>query len=52
MDKLDGPIHYMSGVHIARQTVENVEAAGWKVEQVKDLTMGGIFKRIEAIKSA
>jgi ubiquinone/menaquinone biosynthesis C-methylase UbiE len=51
MDKLDGPIHYMSGVHIARQTVENVEAAGWKVEQVKNLTMGGIFKRIEAVKS-
>ena len=50
MDKLDGPIHYISGVHIARQTMENVEAAGWKVEQVKNLTMGGIFKRIEAVK--
>lgn len=51
MVKLDGPIHYLSGVHIARQTVENVEAAGWKIEQVKDLTMGGIFKRIKATKS-
>jgi len=52
MDRLDGPIHYLSGVHIARQTVENVEAAGWKIEQVTDLTMGGIFKRVEAIKLA
>ncbi|MFU8862128.1 MAG: hypothetical protein ACNA8K_17105 [Cyclonatronaceae bacterium] len=51
-DRLDGPIHYLSGVDIARQTVENVEAGGWKVEQVNDLTMGGIFKRIEASNSA
>tara|TARA_R100001143_G_C3360969_1_gene135607 strand:+ start:5684 stop:6322 length:639 start_codon:yes stop_codon:yes gene_type:complete len=50
MNNMDGPIHYLSGVHIARHTVENVEAAGWKIKEVKELTMGGIFKRIEAIK--
>ena len=51
MERLDSPIHYLTGVHIARQTVENVKATGWKIEEVKDLAMGGIFKRIEAAKS-
>jgi ubiquinone/menaquinone biosynthesis C-methylase UbiE len=50
MEKLDTPIHYLSGVHIARQTVANVEKAGWKIEQVRDLTAKGIFKQIEASK--
>ncbi|MFH5885995.1 class I SAM-dependent methyltransferase [Halalkalibaculum sp. DA3122] len=50
MEKLDAPIHYVTGVHIARQTVANVEKAGWKIEQVRDLTAKGIFKRIEASK--
>ncbi len=50
MDKLDSPIHYLSGVHIARQTVTNVEKAGWKIDNVKELTAGGIVKKIEASK--
>ena len=51
MEALDVPIHYVTGVHIARQTVANVEKAGWQIEQVKELTAKGIFKKIEAIKS-
>ncbi|WP_440998555.1 class I SAM-dependent methyltransferase [Fodinibius sp. SL11] len=50
MEKLDTPIHYLSGVHIARNTVENVEKAGWNIEKVQDLTAKGIFKKIEASK--
>ncbi len=50
MKKLDAPIHYLSGVHIARQTVENVEKAGWNIVKVYDLTAKGIFKKIEASK--
>ncbi|WP_445664346.1 class I SAM-dependent methyltransferase [Fodinibius sp. AD559] len=50
MGRLDSPIHYICGVHIARQTVLNVEEAGWNIEQVQDLTAKGIFKSIEATK--
>ena len=50
MDKLDSPIHYLSGVHIARQTVSNVTKAGWEIKNVRDLTSGGIGKMIEASK--
>lgn len=50
MDWLDAPLHYLSGVHIARQTVANVEKAGWQLENVQDLTRGGIVKKVEAIK--
>ncbi|PAU94284.1 SAM-dependent methyltransferase [Aliifodinibius salipaludis] len=50
MEKLDAPIHYLSGVHIARNTVKNVEKAGWNIEKVQDLTAKGIFKKIEASK--
>lgn len=50
MDKLDSPIHYLSGVHIARRTVSNVKKAGWNIEGVYDLTSGGIVKKIEAKK--
>lgn len=50
MDKLDSPIHYLSGVHIARRTVSNVKKAGWNIESVYDLTSGGIVKKIEATK--
>ncbi len=50
MDKLDSPIHYLSGVHIARRTVSNVKNAGWNIETVQDLTSGGIVKKIEAKK--
>ncbi len=50
MEKLDAPIHYLSGVHIARHTVENVENAGWDIERIRNLTATGIFKKIEATK--
>lgn len=50
METLDAPIHYLSGVHIARQTVANVEKAGWEIDQVQNLTAKGIFKKIEASK--
>lgn len=50
MKKLDPPIHYLSGVHIARKTVESVEKAGWKIDQVQDLISTGVFRMIEAIK--
>tara|TARA_R110002126_G_scaffold169359_9_gene318325 strand:+ start:747 stop:1391 length:645 start_codon:yes stop_codon:yes gene_type:complete len=52
MKKLDGPIHYLSGVHIARETVENVKKAGWEILEVEELTHGGIFRMIEAKKPA
>ena len=50
MEKFYAPIHYLSGVHIARQTVENVEQADWEINQVQDLTVKGIFKKIKATK--
>lgn len=50
MEKLDSPIHYLSGVHIARQPVANIEKAGWHIDEVQDLTATGIFKKIEARK--
>ena len=50
METLDAPIHYLSGVHIARQTVGNVNEAGWNIDNVQDLTAKGIFKKIEATK--
>ncbi|MDZ7773828.1 MAG: class I SAM-dependent methyltransferase [Balneolaceae bacterium] len=50
MDRLDAPFHYLSGVHIARETVTNVEKAGWQLQQVRDLTKGGIVKKIEGVK--
>jgi hypothetical protein len=50
MKKLDAPIHYLSGVHIARQTVANVEKAGWEIDQVHDLTAKGVYKKIKATK--
>lgn len=50
MDKLDSPVHYLIGVHIARKTVSNVRKAGWNIDTVHDLTTGGIVKQIEATK--
>lgn len=51
MEKMDPPFHYLSGVHIARETVENVEEAGWKLIDVRDLLPSGIFRMIEARKA-
>lgn len=50
MDTLDNPIHFLIGVHIARETVANVTKAGWEIVQVEDLSAKGIFKRLEARK--
>jgi len=50
IESLDAPIHFLSGVHIARQTVANVRKAGWDIDKVQDLTAKGIFKNIEATK--
>ncbi|HKK44920.1 MAG TPA: class I SAM-dependent methyltransferase [Balneolaceae bacterium] len=50
MKMLDAPIHYLMGVHIARKTVENVEKAGWHIDNVEELTAGGIFRMIKAVK--
>lgn len=50
MKKLDGAIHWITGVHIARDTVRNVREAGWKVEHEEELTPGGIFRMIRAFK--
>lgn len=52
MDLLDGPLHYLSGVHIARETAENVEKAGWKLREDRKLSNNGIFKYIHAVKPA
>ena len=50
MDKLDNTIHFLIGVHIARETVANVEKAGWNVVDVKDLVPSCIFRMIKAEK--
>jgi ubiquinone/menaquinone biosynthesis C-methylase UbiE len=50
MDRLDAPIHYLLGVHIARQTIANVKKAGWDLESVQKLSRGGIVKKIIAVK--
>ncbi len=50
MTLLDSPFHWMTGVHIARRTVENVAAAGWQVQEVAPLSFGSIFRRIIAIR--
>jgi len=50
MDVFDGPMHWLTGVHIARRTVQNVQAAGWTVDDVSLLTWGDIYRRITAHK--
>lgn len=52
MKKLDAPIHYLTGVHIARKTLESVQKAGWDIQKVEELTSGGIFRMIKALKPA
>lgn len=52
MDRLDAPIHWAAGMHIARETVDNVRRAGWDVQTVAPLTRGDIFRRIVARKPA
>ncbi len=50
MKTLDAPLHFLSGVHIARKTVDNVEAAGWEILKGEELNFNGIFRLIEARK--
>lgn len=52
MEMLDGAVHWVTGVHIARKTVRNVKKAGWTIEQAEKLTPGGIFRKIRAVKQA
>jgi phosphatidylethanolamine/phosphatidyl-N-methylethanolamine N-methyltransferase len=44
----DPLVHWVTGVHIARATVRNVERAGWKIDEVTPLSRFDIFRRIEA----
>ena len=48
MDRLDGPLHRLTGVHVARRTVENVRDAGWRLDHVERLAPFGVFRRIDA----
>jgi ubiquinone/menaquinone biosynthesis C-methylase UbiE len=50
MDALDGPVHWLTGVHIARETVQNVRYAGWVLDDVTALSRADVFRRIEAHK--
>ena len=48
MDVLNPLVVRVMGANINRRTVENVQKAGWSIEQAEDLGMGGIFKLIIA----
>ncbi len=48
MDLLNPMAVRMMGANINRKTLENVRAAGLKIDQVEDLAYGGIFKFIVA----
>lgn len=48
MDVLNPLVVRVMGANINRRTVESVQAAGWSIEQVEDLGMGGIVKLIIA----
>jgi phosphatidylethanolamine/phosphatidyl-N-methylethanolamine N-methyltransferase len=48
MDALDTPFHWLTGVHIARETVQNVQKAGWTLDDVTALSRADVFRRIEA----
>ncbi|MDQ7041329.1 MAG: methyltransferase domain-containing protein [Rhodothermus sp.] len=50
MDRLDPLISRLTGVHIARRTVDNVQRAGWVLEEVADLAPGGLVRHIVARK--
>jgi len=51
MRKMDSTFHFVTGVHIARETISNIEKAGWKIQRAGKLTSNGIFRMIEARKS-
>jgi ubiquinone/menaquinone biosynthesis C-methylase UbiE len=48
MDVLNPLVVRVMGANINRRTVENIQAAGWSIEQQDDLGMGGIVKIIVA----
>jgi ubiquinone/menaquinone biosynthesis C-methylase UbiE len=48
MDVLNPLVVRVMGANINRRTVENVQAAGWSIEQAEDLGMGGIVKLVIA----
>ena len=48
MDLLDPLVVRLMGAHINRRTVENVEKAGLRIEQVEELASGGLVKLIVA----
>jgi ubiquinone/menaquinone biosynthesis C-methylase UbiE len=48
MDILNPVVVRITGANINRQTIENVNRSGLRLEQVEDLGMGGIFKLIIA----
>lgn len=49
MDTLGPPVHWLTGVHIiARETAENVQKAGWTLDEVVSFTGADLFLRIEA----
>lgn len=50
MDILDPIIVRMMGPHINRRTVENILHSQLQLEEVEDMGLGGIFKRIVARK--
>ncbi len=48
MDMLNPLVVRMMGANINRRTMENIQKAGWSIEQAEDLGMGGIVKLIVA----
>lgn len=48
MDMVNPMVVRMIGANINRRTVENIQKAGLKVEEIEDLGTGGIFKLIVA----
>lgn len=48
MNAIDTPVHWLTGVHIARETVQNVQNAGWTLDEVTALSRADVFRRIEA----
>jgi phosphatidylethanolamine/phosphatidyl-N-methylethanolamine N-methyltransferase len=48
MDFLNPVTACLMGVHINRQTIENVEASGLKITSAHGIWAGGIYKRLTA----
>lgn len=52
MKALDAPVHWLAGVHIARETVENVRRAGRKIREAEAFSSAGIFQWVVAVTSS